>query len=237
VTLPRIKEGRVVAVCIGDEPGPKREVSEIELVSGGVVGDCHFGGAREVSVLPKEALDDAAKTANRALTAGTFAENILTEGIDWARVWRDSLVVAGDVVLEPHQRGKEHCGVCSVAKKVGFCIGDEELVFCRVLRGGRLKVGMRIKVVRADVWNERVVSGELGETARFLRRRLRKTHLTLFLLPQKRLFVIKGQDKNASLLVESFVEGRFGVARWEELDAAARLETLQRGICVYRRGL
>ena len=102
--MPRIKEGRVVAVCIGDEPGPKREVCEIEVAAGGVVGDCHFGGAREVSVLAKEALDDASKTADRALTAGTFAENILTEGIDWMRVWRDSLVVACLLYTSPSPR-------------------------------------------------------------------------------------------------------------------------------------
>ena len=237
MTLPRITEGRIVAVCIGDEPGPKREVSEIEVVAGGVVGDCHFGGAREVSLLPKEALDRAAKAADRALSAGTFAENILTEGIDWAKVWRDSLVVAGEAILEPHQRGKEHCGMCSVAKRIGFCIGDEELVFCHVLRGGRLKAGMNLKVLRADVWNEHAVSGELGEAARFLRRRLRKKHISLFLLPQRRLFVTKGQDESALSLVQSFAEKRFGVVRWEEMDAEGRLETLQRGICVYRRGL
>ena len=110
-------------------------------------------------------------------------------------------------------------------------------MFCRVLRGGRLKTGMRIKVLRADVWSEQAVSGELGEAARFLRRRLRKKRVSLFLLPQRRLFVTKGQNESALSLVRCFVEGRFGVVRWEEMDADGRLETLQRGICVYRRGL
>lgn len=233
----RVTRGRVVAVCIGDEPGPKRRVERIELCSGGVLGDCHFGSEREVSILPNEALEKAAKRTGRVLSPGTFAENILTEGIDWFRTWNGSLVRIGGALLETRQRGKEHCGLCSVAEKVGFCIGDRELVFCDVLRGGCVEGGMEVEVLRADVWSERKVVGRMGEAARFLRRKLRKTNTILLLDPRTETFVVRGGSEAVLRLIEGILRGDFRLLCWEEMEPEEKVGILQSGLCVYRRGV
>jgi len=235
--MARVAKGVVAAVCVGKEPGPKQKVERIELRPGGVVGDCHFGTERQVSILPKEALLAAAETAKKTLPPGTFAENILTEGLNWPLIWRDSLVIIGDCVLEPQKRGKDHCGLCSVAQKMGFCIGDRELVFCSVVRGGVVEAGLGVEVLRADVWGSGKVGGELGDAARFLRRRLRKTNTVLLLDPHEKLFVVKGGGEGVYRLVAEVGGGRFGVRLWDDMGVEERIAVLRRGVCVYRRGL
>jgi MOSC domain-containing protein YiiM len=86
------------------------------------------------------------------LTAGAFAENLVTSGIDYgaARVG-DRLQLGGSVLLEVSQIGKECHTACAIGQAVGDCIMPREGIFCRVLAGGCLRAGDRIQwVPQAD---------------------------------------------------------------------------------------
>ena len=74
----------VVAVSLSEKKGTRKTPREvIELVVGsGVAGDAHAGNwHRQVSLLPEESVD-CMREKLPELSAGDFAENILTRGID-----------------------------------------------------------------------------------------------------------------------------------------------------------
>jgi MOSC domain-containing protein YiiM len=120
----------------------KTDVGEALLVEGkGLEGDAHFGfGHRQVSLL------DAGEAANirlkvPGLKAGDFAENLLVEGFDLARLAPGDRLRVGPALLEVTQIGKECHAHCAIYEAVGDCIMPRLGVFCRVLRGGTVKNG------------------------------------------------------------------------------------------------
>ena len=136
--------GRVVAVCIGRKRGTvKKPVRSAEFKPDhGIVGDAHAGkGPRQVSMLAKESIDGIRATIPN-LAYGAFAENIVTAGVDYASIAvEDRIILGNDVILEVSQIGKECHTACAIQRLSGDCIMPREGLFCRVLRGGRLKPG------------------------------------------------------------------------------------------------
>ncbi len=136
--------GRAVAICIGRRRGTvKKPVRSAKFKPGyGIVGDAHAGdGDRQVSMLAKESID-AIRATIPTLGYGAFAENIITAGIDYASIAvGDRIILGNDVILEVSQIGKECHTACAIQRLVGDCIMPREGLFCRVLRGGRLKPG------------------------------------------------------------------------------------------------
>ena len=136
--------GRVVAVCIGRRRGTvKKAVRSAKFEPDyGIVGDAHAGKRhRQVSMLAKESIDDIRATIPN-LAYGAFAENIVTSGIDYALIAVGDRIILGDnIVLEVSQIGKECHTACAIQRLSGDCIMPREGLFCRVLRGGRLKPG------------------------------------------------------------------------------------------------
>ncbi|UCH62025.1 MAG: MOSC domain-containing protein [Fidelibacterota bacterium] len=136
--------GRVVAVCIGRKKGTvKKPVRAAEFKPDyGIVGDAHAGmGPRQVSMLAEESINEMRATIPN-LSAGAFAENIVTIGINYASVAvGDRIILGNDIILEVYQLGKECHSACAIQRLSGDCIMPREGLFCRVLRGGRLKPG------------------------------------------------------------------------------------------------
>jgi len=136
--------GRVVVVCIGRRRGTvKKPVRSAKFKPDyGIVGDAHAGnGPRQVSMLAKESIDDIRATIPN-LASGAFAENIVTAGVDYASIAvGDRIILGNDIILEVSQIGKECHTACAIQRLVGDCIMPREGLFCRVLRGGRLKPG------------------------------------------------------------------------------------------------
>jgi MOSC domain-containing protein YiiM len=86
----------------------------------GLEGDAHAGPwHRQVSFLPAESIEKA-RTDGLDVTFGDFAENIATSGID----------------------------KCAIYYLAGDCIMPREGVFARVLKGGRIRRGDEIHIVR-----------------------------------------------------------------------------------------
>lgn len=141
--------GTVIGVCISAERGTaKQNVGEGYFKEEfGLVGDGHAGSPRQVSLLMGESV--ARFTLEHGLNPqpGDFAENILTHGIDLKEVKPGTYLQAGEGILEVVQIGKEvrphHYAFH------GFRLLPTEGLFCRVVKGGKVKVGDPVKVVDA----------------------------------------------------------------------------------------
>jgi MOSC domain-containing protein YiiM len=107
----------------------------------GMEGDAHFGfGHRQVSLLNAE---EAAGIRRKVphLKAGDFAENLLVEGFDLAKLHLGDRIRVGETELEITQIGKECHARCAIYEAAGDCIMPRLGIFCRVLRGGTVHRG------------------------------------------------------------------------------------------------
>jgi len=142
--------GRVVAICISQVRGTvKHPVASVTLQADhGLVGDAHAGPwPRQVSLLPIESIERV-QTVLPDLAHGAFAENIVTENVDFAILEvGDRLQLGRAVLLEITQIGKECHNICAIGQATGDCIMPREGVFCRVVKGGCLHPGDPIKVI------------------------------------------------------------------------------------------
>ncbi len=162
-----LMEGKVISL----NSSKKKGVTKKNIGTGflrknlGLLGDAHSGTNREVSLLGWERVQNwlSAKSIERRIKPGDFAENITTEGIDWNKTKigdRVSIISqsaicpasAGQsaIVLEITQIGKEcHLG-CAIRKLVGDCLMPKEGVFAKVVKGGKIKVGDKIQTTSDD---------------------------------------------------------------------------------------
>ncbi len=143
--------GKIIAVCRSDKKGTSKDVvPEGQFCEGfGMVSDAHadFATHRQVSLLATESIDKMRKLGLN-LGPGAFAENLTTEGIDIASIPVGTKVKVGkEVVLELSQIGKECHAGCAIFRQVGKCIMPKEGVFGRVVKGGKITAGDKIKVI------------------------------------------------------------------------------------------
>ena len=138
----------VVSVNISKEKGTtKNPVSEITITENGVLGDAHSGDwHRQVSMLAWERIEQFSSEINRKIQPGEFAENITTRGIDLKNVAILDRFRIGSTELEVTQIGKDcHGNRCVVYQEVGECIMPKEGIFCRVIKGEKVKNGYEIE--------------------------------------------------------------------------------------------
>ncbi len=141
----------VEAVCISEKKGiVKREQEFVQVKEmWGIEGDAHAGDwHRQVSLLAAESIA-IVKESLPALKKGAFAENIITRGIDLARLAiGDKVQIGESVILEVTQIGKEcHNKGCAIKKATGDCIMPREGIFSKVLSGGEIKPGDQIQLI------------------------------------------------------------------------------------------
>ncbi len=143
---------KIESIAVSRKKGtPKTGVEAAELiVDHGLKGDAHAGPwHRQVSFLAAESIE---KARDRGLDVGfgDFAENIATRGIDWLRVPIGTLVNLGDTaVVEITQIGKECHTRCAIYYKAGDCIMPKEGIFGKVLQGGNILKGDRVRIVNS----------------------------------------------------------------------------------------
>jgi molybdopterin adenylyltransferase len=141
------QEIRVISVNISEKKGTIKVPQDfIEICELGVKGDAHAGDwHRQVSLLAKESVDKFSVEAGRKIKAGEFAENITTDGIVLYETHPLDRFLINDTELEVTQIGKEcHGDNCAIFREVGNCVMPKEGIFCRVIRGGKIKAGDRI---------------------------------------------------------------------------------------------
>ena len=137
----------VLAVCISEKKGErKKPVEAVELRENhGIVGDGHAGDwHRQVSLLAQESIDKM-RALGLNVSAGDFAENITTVGIDLVSLPIGSRLQIGGTLLEVTQIGKECHTRCAIYYQAGDCVMPKEGIFARVISGGVIRAGDGIK--------------------------------------------------------------------------------------------
>jgi MOSC domain-containing protein YiiM len=141
--------GMVRAVCISVDKGERKTpVGAVELRENhGIVGDAHAGDwHRQVSLLAEESIDKM-RVMGLDVTAGDFAENITTGGIELVSLPIGSRLEVGETLLEVTQIGKECHTRCAIFYQAGDCVMPKEGVFAKVITGGVIRPGDEIKAV------------------------------------------------------------------------------------------
>ncbi|MDY3051691.1 MAG: MOSC domain-containing protein [Ndongobacter sp.] len=139
--------GIIRAVCISEQKGiPKHPVDRAELCAGlGIRGDAHAeGGIRQVSLLAAESVRALQERTSVALSAGIFAENILTEGICLTKLAVGDRLRIGAAEGVVSQIGKQCHKSCTIRERTGDCVMPKEGVFVRVTKSGAAEAGDEI---------------------------------------------------------------------------------------------
>mgnify|MGYP002529765748 CR=1 FL=1 len=147
--------GKVLAVCISEKKGTQKKNvgSAVFVEDWGLEGDAHAGKwHRQVSLLSGEKID-AFRAKGAEVEDGAFGENLVVEGIDFAKLPVGIRFRCGEVVLELTQIGKECHNGCAIFQKMGECIMPREGVFTRVLKGGKVSVGDEMTVDKAMIFD------------------------------------------------------------------------------------
>lgn len=121
----------------------KHAVDEIIVDKTGIINDAHAGNwHRQLSMLSSESIAAFSKLAGRKIQYGEFAENITLNGMNLKDTAPLDRFRFNEVLLELTQIGKKcHGDSCAIYREVGNCIMPKEGIFCRVLKGGRIKAG------------------------------------------------------------------------------------------------
>lgn len=137
--------GKVLSVNLSSVRGVvKDSVNEANLVEGwGVEGDAHGGDwDRQVSIFPLEALEKVPEEMKEEVLSSGYSENFTTSGIALEDFIVGSIVKIGEVEIEIKQIGKEY-------KEIGRpYIVSREGRFGRVLKGGQVKVGDEVSIIK-----------------------------------------------------------------------------------------
>ena len=144
------KEGEVISVNISKEKGTvKHTVAEIVIDENGIVDDAHAGlHHRQVSLLSQEDVGKFIERTGMKVSSGQFAENILFCGIDLKTAHILDRIIINEAELELTQIGKKcHGDNCAVYQAVGQCTMPKDGIFCRVIKGGKVKAGDSISHV------------------------------------------------------------------------------------------
>jgi len=142
-------QGKVVAVCTSERKGtPKHNVERGELrVDWGLVGDAHAGAwHRQVSLLAWESIEKM-RAKGLKVRAGSFAENITTEGLELHTLPVGTRLRLGSALAEVTQIGKICHDRCAIYYQAGDCVMPREGIFVRILEPGEVKVGDAVEVL------------------------------------------------------------------------------------------
>lgn len=146
---------RIVAVCISEKKGTKKhDIKEGILKEDvGLIGDAHScaGWHRQLSLLGTSSINKM-KRLGADVDPGAFAENLTVEDNDIV-LYRlpigTRLAVGQDgITLEVTQIGKECHEHCAIFQQVGTCVMPVEGIFARIIKGGRVKAGDELRLIK-----------------------------------------------------------------------------------------
>jgi MOSC domain-containing protein YiiM len=141
---------KIASIAVSKKKGTRKiQVEGASLIQDhGLEGDAHAGPwHRQVSFLSAESIEKA-REQGLDVSFGDFAENIATKGIDWKRLPVGTRLNLGESALvEITQIGKECHHKCAIYYLAGDCIMPREGIFARVLTGGTIRRGDRIRIV------------------------------------------------------------------------------------------
>jgi len=140
--------GKIDSVCVSAVKGVRKTpVEQVELVVGhGIFSDAHAGPwHRQVSLLAHESIEKMQRLGLN-VSAGDFAENITTRGLDLPVLPIGTRLSLGEAIVAVTQIGKECHTRCAIYYQAGDCVMPKEGIFVEVLRGGTIQAGDTILV-------------------------------------------------------------------------------------------
>ncbi len=145
-----MNKASIYSISISSERGQlKKEVPEANFIENyGIENDGHAGDwGRQVTCLNWASVENANKEHKLTAGPGDFAENILIDGLDFLSLSVGSKIrLGGCAVLEVTQIGKEdHPSI--VSKTLGVSLLPSEGVFCKVIKGCRIKKGDSVEIL------------------------------------------------------------------------------------------
>ena len=144
--------GKIIAICTSERKGLAKQEVPFAIVkeNHGIEGDAHAGTwHRQVSFLDKEAIDDFNKKGAK-VSNGDFGENFIVSCLGTIDLSVGTLLKCGDVIFEVSQKGKSCHDHCEIFYRVGTCIMPKCGTFAKVLKGGTIKKGDEIMVIKRD---------------------------------------------------------------------------------------
>jgi FdhD protein len=159
---------KIIAVCKSKEKGTrKKAVAEGILKEDyGLVGDAHADCCthRQVSLLAMESIDKVRRLGFE-VGPGDFAENLTTQGVELISLPTGTKISIGkEILLEVTQIGKKCHSGCAIYQEIGKCVMPKEGIFTRVIQGGRVRAGDRIKIGKVDNETEKFPVLKFTET-------------------------------------------------------------------------
>ncbi|MDC7223463.1 MAG: cyclic pyranopterin monophosphate synthase MoaC [Spirochaetales bacterium] len=143
--------GTVLAVNRSEKKGTvKHPIGEgLFVVDGGLEGDAHFGpGLRQVSLLGKESIASQEEKLGRPLPDGSFGENLIIQGLTLYTLPLGTLFKGGTAFFRLSKIGKECHSGCEIKVLTGDCVMPREGVFCQVIKGGVVKEGDTLEIIK-----------------------------------------------------------------------------------------
>jgi MOSC domain-containing protein YiiM len=144
-------EGTLLAVCIGPGGIPKHAVPEAFATANGLEGDkqryrIHGGPNRALCLFSSADYASLRRDGVACEQPGTFGENVLLEGLDFAQLLPGDCLALGDEVVIELFDVREPCGTLKSvdARFPNLMLGRSGFV-CRVLREGLLRPGQRAR--------------------------------------------------------------------------------------------
>lgn len=138
----------IKAISISERKGMrKKNIDSTRLIADfGLEDDAHGGDwHRQVSLLAEESIQSM-RDKGLDVTAGNFAENITTEGLDLTKISVGTHVTLGEAELIISQLGKICHTPCAIYHQAGDCVMPREGIFAVVKRGGPIRVGDSVEI-------------------------------------------------------------------------------------------
>ncbi len=144
---------KIVSINISGQKGTRKKPLQVARVreNFGIEGDAHASEQwhRQISLLAMESIEKMRQLGLK-VNPGDFAENITTEGIDLQNLAVGTKLKVGSIIVEVTQIGKECHTRCAIYRKVGDCIMPKEGIFVKILKGGFIKVGDSIEILKDE---------------------------------------------------------------------------------------
>ena len=146
---------KIVGVCTSDKKGEKKhDIREGVLKKNyGLVGDAHACPEwhRQLSMLGTSSIDKMTKLG-ADVASGSFAENLTVQD-DEFKLYElpvgTQMRIGKNILVEVTQIGKECHAHCAIFQQVGTCVMPVEGIFVRILKGGTVRAGDEVKLVKA----------------------------------------------------------------------------------------
>lgn len=158
-------KAKIVSINISDKKGVRKKPVDSVLTKEnyGIETDAHASEKwhRQISLLAIESIEKM-RAMGLKVGPGDFAENITTQGIDLPVLLIGTKMTIGrDVEVEVSQIGKVCHTRCAIYHQAGDCVMPKEGIFVKVLKGGTIKKGDEIKIIKQSAISDQLSAEKL----------------------------------------------------------------------------